>query len=160
ATYEPLLAHIAEQDDLHDVMNMMIGELNASHTGVSGGGRGRAGGGLAGDQTRSPDFGLAPSEGDYKVTHIYRHRPPDRVYVKTKDGDYAVAVDGAALKAGDNYGKHCTTGPATRLELTVNSKPGKDGAWTTKVTPVSANQFGNLQYQKWVDDRRELVNKI
>ena len=41
-TYEPLLDHVVDQEELQTVMMMMIGELNASHTGVSGGGRRRS----------------------------------------------------------------------------------------------------------------------
>ena len=37
-TYEPLLADVADTDELHNVIMQMIGELNASHTGISGGG--------------------------------------------------------------------------------------------------------------------------
>src|SRR5207248_10786793 len=61
--YEPLLTHVAEQDDLYDVVNMMIGELNASHTGISGGGRGRGRGAgeESGEQTRYPGFELEPA---------------------------------------------------------------------------------------------------
>ena len=36
ATYEPLLKYVGENDDVYDIANEMIGELNASHTGVSG----------------------------------------------------------------------------------------------------------------------------
>ena len=35
--YEPLLDYLVDQEELQTVMMMMIGELNASHTGVSGG---------------------------------------------------------------------------------------------------------------------------
>ena len=35
--YEPLLNYLVDEDELHTVMMMMIGQLNASHTGVSGG---------------------------------------------------------------------------------------------------------------------------
>ena len=37
-TYETLLPDIADTDELHNVVMQMIGELNASHTGISGGG--------------------------------------------------------------------------------------------------------------------------
>src|SRR5205814_1413414 len=33
--YESLLEHVGTQDDLYDVVNMLLGELNASHTGIS-----------------------------------------------------------------------------------------------------------------------------
>jgi tricorn protease len=158
--YEPLLDHVGEQDDLNDVINMMIGELNASHTGHAGGGRGRGQSGDAGDQTRHPGFDLEPSDGYFRVTHIYRNGPADKDYVKISVGDYILAIDGQELKATDNYWKHFTLAPGSRLEFTVNSKPAKEGAWTAKVTPVSGNQFSNLQYQRWVDERRAMVDKL
>ena len=52
ATYAPLLDNIADDEELHTVMMQMIGELNASHTGVSGG-RG-APGATPPPQTRYP----------------------------------------------------------------------------------------------------------
>src|SRR5947207_11356279 len=36
-TYGALLDHVVDEEELHTVMMMMIGQLNASHTGVSGG---------------------------------------------------------------------------------------------------------------------------
>jgi tricorn protease len=158
ATYEPLLAHVAEQDDLHDVVSMMIGELNASHTGISGGGRGERGEQAT---TRHPGFDLeADKSGYYKVVHVYKNGPADKDYVKINVGDYILAIDGQPVKVGDNYWKHYTTAPSGRLEFTVNSKPAKEGAWTTKVTPTSSFAVGNLQYAKWVADRRAAVDRL
>jgi tricorn protease len=162
-TYEPLLAHVGDQEDLHDVVNMMIGELNASHTGISGGGRGgrRGAGGDAGDQTRYPGFELAADEaGYYKVTHVYKNGPADKDYVKVNVGDFILAVDGQELKSGDNYWKLYTTAPGGKMEFLVNSKPAKEGAWKASVRPVSSQQYGTLQYERWVADRRKLVDKL
>jgi len=62
---------------------MMIGELNASHTGVAGGGSPET----ARQQTRFPGFDLQPDpSGFYKVTHIYRRGPADKDYVKINVG--------------------------------------------------------------------------
>ena len=36
AKYKPMLKYVGENQDLYDLCNEMIGELNASHTGVSG----------------------------------------------------------------------------------------------------------------------------
>jgi tricorn protease len=43
------------------------------------------------------------------------------------------------------------------MELTINSRPDSAGAWHTKVTPVSSTQQSTLQYEKWVDDRKQMV---
>jgi tricorn protease len=160
--YEPLLADVASQEELHDVISMMIGELNASHTGISAGGRGRGAGRDAGSaQTRYPGFDLeADASGYYKVTHVDKNGPADKDYVKVSAGDYLLAVDGQDLKAGDNYWKLFTSAPGTRLELLVNSKPAREGAWTTKVTPVGSSQHADLQYERWVAGRRDRVAKL
>jgi tricorn protease len=159
--YEPLLTHVGESEDLHDVVNMMIGELNASHTGISGGGgrgRGRGEGGEA-ESVRYPGVDLEPADGFWKVTHVYRRGPADKDYIKVKPGDYVLAIDGQDLTANDNvWQRLAAAGP--RMELTVNSRPAKDGSWTTKVTPASERNFSNLQYQKWVDERRAQVDKL
>jgi tricorn protease len=34
--YDPLLKYVGENQDVYNLANEMIGELNASHTGVSG----------------------------------------------------------------------------------------------------------------------------
>jgi tricorn protease len=155
--YEPLLEHVADQEELHNVVSQMIGELNASHTGISGG---TAEGGR-GEQTRFPGFELEPdASGFYKVTHVYKNGPADKDYVKINSGDFVLAVDGQDLKAGDNYWRQYTTAASSRLEFTVNNKPAKEGAWQTKVTPVSSTQYANLQYQRWVADRRAAVDRM
>jgi tricorn protease len=159
-TYEPLLAHVGTADDLHDVISMMIGELNASHTGISGGGRSR-GEAREGDQTRFPGFELEPdANGLYKVTHVYKNGPADKDYVKIDVGDFILAIDGQDLKAGDNYWKRYTSAPGGRMEFLINDKPVKEGAWTAKVRPVNAMQQGTLQYERWVADRRAMVDKL
>jgi tricorn protease len=157
--YEPLVPYAGDSEELHDIVSEMIGELNASHTGISGGRGGPGGEGQT--QTRHPGIDLEPdASGHYKVTHVYKHGPADKDYVKIKAGDYVLAIDGHDLKAGDNYWKYYTLAPANHFDLTVNSKPAKEGAWHVKIVPISAMQFGTLQYDKWVDDREALVDKL
>ncbi len=160
-TYEPLLAHVGDQEDLHDVISMMIGELNASHTGISPGGRGGRVRDGSSDQTRYPGFELeADSSGYYKVTHVYKDGPADKDYVRINVGDFILAIDGQPLKAGENYWKLYTLAPGQRMEFLVNNKPAREGAWTAKLRPVSAGQYADLQYERWVADRRKLVDRL
>jgi tricorn protease len=155
--YQPLLEHVADQEELHTVINQMIGELNASHTGISGGFGARESQAL----TRHPGFELAPDKsGYYKVTHVYKRGPADKDYVKIRKGDYVLAVDGEPLMAGDNYWRLYTAAPASKLEFTVNDKPAPEGAWKTRVRPIAAFQLGTLQYEKWVEERRALVDRL
>jgi tricorn protease len=157
ALYEPLLADVADTDELQTVILQMIGELNASHTGISGGGD------PARDQvqTRFPGFDIAPdASGYYKVTHVYKDGPADRDYIKIAAGSYILAVEGAPVKSGENYWKHYNLAPGRKIEFTVNAKPAAEGAWTIVIEPVNAGAYGTLQYRKWVEDRRQMVEKM
>jgi len=155
--YEPLLEYVADREELHNVVSQMIGELNASHTGISGGGEG----GRREVQTRYPGFEIEPdSSGYYKVTYIYKNGPADKDYVKIKVGDYILAIDDRELKAGDNYFKYFNVAAGRKFEFTVNSRPSLDGAWKTKVEPISGQAYSTLQYERWVAERKAMVDKL
>jgi len=93
------------------------------------------------------------------VSSLYKRGPADRDFVKLKTGDFVLAVDGLPLKAGENYWRHFGLAPGRKVELTVNSKPTLEGAWTTRIEPVNGQAFGTLQYEKWVEERRQIVDK-
>jgi tricorn protease len=157
-TYEPLLASIADPEELRAVLMQMIGELNASHTGVTGP-SGASGGEPV--QTRYPGFDLATdSSGFFRVGHIYKKGPADHDYVKLSKGDYILAINGRDLRTSDNYWRVFNLLPGRKFEFLVNSKPAKDGAWKVSLLPLSSSSFGNLQYEKWVDDHEEMVKKL
>jgi tricorn protease len=158
STYEPLLDYLVDEEELHTVMMMMIGELNASHTGVSGG---PADAERAPAQTRYPGFDLvADPSGCYRVGHVYKTGPADHDYLKIKEGDFIVALDERDLKTTDNYWKYFTVAAGKKFHFLVNSKPAREGAWEVTIEPIAAPAFGNLQYAKWVDDRREMVDRL
>ena len=35
-----------------------------------------------------------------------------------------------------------------------------DGAWTVSLEPLTALAYGNLQYDRWVEDRKQMVAKL
>ena len=156
--YEPLLEYVADQEEMHNLVSQMIGELNASHTGISA-----APGPEERDrivQTRYPGFEFE-NDGSpyYKVAYIYKDGPADKDYVRINPGDYIVAIDGHEVKAGDNYWKYLTAVRGEKIELTINSKPTTEGAWLTKVEPIGNAAYTTLQYQRWVRQRRDIVDK-
>ena len=154
--YEPLLDNLVDEDELHTIMMMMIGHLNASHTGVSGGPNP-----IRTDAvTRYPGFDLVgdPS-GFYKVGHIYKNGPADHDYLKISTGNFIVSVDDHELKTSENYWRYLTLAAGNKFHFLINDKPSKDGAWDVAVTPVAGPAFADLQYARWVDGRREMVTK-
>ncbi len=106
--YEPLLDYLVDTEELQSVMMMMIGHLNASHTGVSGGGQNPA----RTPQTRYPGFDLvADASGYYKVGHVYKDGPADRDHLKIADRPLrhpdrrSRAEDGRQLLAAPHAGR-------------------------------------------------------
>jgi tricorn protease len=160
--YESLLEHVADNEELHNVIMEMIGELNASHTGITGGG------GLPGEappqlpmRTSDPGFSLEPdASGYYKIAAIYHHGPVDHEYFKIAPGNFLMAVNGVEVKTRDNYWKLFNIAPGRKLDLLVNSKPTMDGAWNIAIDPLSAIAQGNLEYNLWVETRKKMVDKL
>ncbi len=158
-TYESLLPHVADTDEFHVLIMDMIGKLNSSHTGISGGS-------LPGQprpermQTRYPGFDLEPDpSGYYKVSYIYHKGPADHDYVKLHVGDLILAVNGKELKTSDNYWQDFNVLTGRKFEFTVNSKPETQGSWTVSLEPLSAREQDNLQYERWVDSHKAIVDK-
>ena len=160
--YESLLPHVADTEELHNVIMEMIGEMNASHTGISGGGN------LPGEppaperiQTRNPGFQMvADSSGYYKVGSITPKGPADFEYVKLAPGNFILAVNEKPLKTTDNYWELFNVLPGRKLEFLVNSKPSADGAWTVSLEPLSAAALSNLEYDNWVAEHKRMVEKL
>jgi len=140
----------------------MIGDINASHTGISAGGRipGRT------DpeenvETRYPGFDMEPdASGYYKVAYIYKKGPADHDYVKLAPGNYILAVNDKELKTSENYWRLFNILPGRKFEFLVNSKPSTDGAWTVSLEPLNSTAQGNLDYDRWVADRKAMVEKL
>ena len=157
-TYASLLDYLADEEELHTVMMMMIGQLNSSHTGVSGGPSDTE---TSPAQTRYPGFDVtADASGYYKVGRLYKAGPADHDYLKIKEGDFIIAVDGHDLKTTDNYWQYFTLASGSKFHFLINDKPAKDGAWDVAIEPIAGNLQGDLQYARWVEDRREMVTKL
>jgi tricorn protease len=159
--YEAMLPYIADTEELHNLIMEMIGDMNASHTGISGGTR------LPGQTaeerivTRHPGFEIEPdASGYFKVSYIYRKGPADHDYVKIAPGNFILAVNGKELKTSENYWKLFNILPGRKFEFLVNSRPSNDGAWTIDLEPLTGAALGNLQYDRWVEDRKQMVAKL
>jgi tricorn protease len=154
--YEPLLENLVDVDELHTLMMMMIGHLNASHTGVSGGPNPMRNA----VQTRYPGFDVvADASGYYKVGHIYKNGPADHDYLEIQPGHFIIAIDDHELKTSENYWRYFTIAAGNKFHFLVNGKPARDGAWDVAITPAAGGAFGDLQYARWVDERREMVTR-
>jgi tricorn protease len=161
AKYEPLVAHVGDRQELLNIINEMIGELNASHTGAAPGGGGPSGG-RDGASTGYLGLDLTADEkaGRYRVTHVYAEGPADKDWVKVSVGDYLLAINGKPVKVGDEYWALLNYRLNRKVEVTFNSKPVDQGAWKTRIAPIMQGAQNQLRYERWVKDRRAMVDKL
>ncbi|HSK10045.1 MAG TPA: S41 family peptidase [Vicinamibacterales bacterium] len=155
AGYEPLLEYVGENDDVYDLVNEMIGELNASHTGVSGPPSRQI---PPAYTTRLPGFELEPANGAYRISHVYRNGPADKEWLGLKVGDYVVAIDGRPVKAGDNYWQPLNHALNEYVTFTVAPTPAADkSARDVRIRTVTS--LAAVKYEEWVDRNRAFVDK-
>jgi len=159
AKYRPLVDFVGDRQELLNILNEMIGELNASHTGAAPPPRGPGGGGVS---TSHLGIELEPdmAAGRYRVTHVYEDGPADKDWVRVKAGDYLLAIDGRPVKAGDNYWQLMNTRLNRKVNVTFNSKPTEEGAWNSRIEAISTTAYSQLRYERWVKDRRKKVDEL
>jgi tricorn protease len=158
AKYRPLVEFVGDRQELLNIINEMIGELNASHTGAApppGGGAGGVSTGYLGIELEAD-----PSAGRYKVIHVYEDGPADKDWVKVSTGDYLIAINGKPIKAGDNYWQLLNNRLNRKSEITFNNKPSEEGAWTTRIETIAQGAHNQLRYERWVNDNRKKVDEL
>ena len=159
AKYEPLVKDVGDRQELLNIINEMIGELNASHTGAAPPPRGAGGGGVS---TAHLGLELQPdtTAGRYRVAYVYEGGPADKDWVKVKVGDYLIAIGGTQVKAGDEYWQLLNDRLNRKLEVTFSDKPGGEGAWKTRIEAITGGAYSNLRYERWVKERRQKVDEL
>ena len=158
AKYRPLVDYVGDRQELLNIINEMIGELNASHTGAApppGGNRG-------GVSTGNLGIELEPDKaaGRYRVAYIYEDGPADKDWVKVKVGDYLLAIDGKQVKAGDEYWELLNNRLNRKVNVTFNDKATDDGAWTTRIETINTGAYSQLRYERWVNEHRKKVDEL
>ncbi len=158
--YRAYIPYLSSRAELNWVLSQMVGELCVSHTYIGGGDYG------PGATPPSPVFtGLLGADlvadkaaGVYKLARIYGptdinlnlNGPLVRPDIAVKEGDYLLAINGIALKAGDDYFKLLQTTAGKKIKVTVNAKPVTDGAKTYEVDPLRSDT--QLRYFRWIQD--------
>ncbi len=153
--YEPLLPWVGMNQDVNDLANEMIGELNASHTGVSGGPR----------EYEAPDtyrttylgFEMEPDGNALEVSHIYREGPADKEWINLDVGDYVLAINGQEVDASVNYWQILNHTLNDYVTVRVASTPRGNDARNIRIRTVGS--LRNIQYQEWVKSRRKMVEE-
>jgi len=145
--YSKRVASASTPDEFRRLMNLMIGELNASHTGANPPrgfivpATGRIG-------VRF-DRAAYEKDGTLKVSEVIPLSPAD--VAKIKAGDVITAVDRRPVVNIDELLEH-RTGKRTIITLA----PGRD----VIVQPISSGDEKELTYRAWVNANRDYVDLV
>ncbi len=152
--YEPFLDAVDTRDEFAELLNMMVGELETSHSEVK-----PASGGPESPQT--PRLGF---------TFDYRHagpgirvgKVPDAApgsYDKTRinPGDYILQIDGRDVSLNERYYDAVNRKDGRDLMLLVNDKPEKKDARHVKYKALSQTEWLELNREARTEALRKHV---
>jgi len=155
-TYEPLIAGARNIDEARRLMSLMVGELNASHLGVTGAS------GFA--PTPIGKLGLRfdrieyERDGRLKITEIISLSPAD-IVKNIKVGDYLLSVDGVRIDGTKNLDELLENKVGKRVEIEVSSNATGADKKGVVVKPVTTGAEKNLLYRQWVESNRAYVER-
>ncbi len=153
--YEPLVAGTSTPEELRRILSLMVGELNSSHSGVSG---------SSPLQTATGRLGLYfdrdafENNGKFKITEVIPLSAADlagNIHV----GDYLTALDDQPLNSNSNLDQLLENKIGRRVALTIGSASGTNPHKIT-VRPVNQATEKGLLYRAWVQQQRDYVSKI
>jgi len=157
ARFRPYAAGARTPDELRRIINLMIGELNASHSGINRPWRGPG----ATPTDRVGDLGLRFDRAAYEAGRGLIVREivtlgPAAVEQGIKVGDRLLAVNDVPIVADTNLDALLEHQVGDRIRVTVS---GPTGRRDVTLRPVSTAVAGGLLYRQWVASRRALVDR-
>lgn len=154
ARYAPIVNAAQTADEMRRALTLMIGELNASHTGVGGpSSQPPSTGRLGADFERA----AAERDGALRIAALLPGGPL-ALAGGVNVGDFVIEVDGqAAQRANLDSLLSFTTG--RRVTLRVAATADGRNAREVRVQPISTGAEKGLRYEAWVEERRAYVAK-
>jgi tricorn protease len=154
--YRDKVDYVTVRPDFNYLMAELLGELNSSHTGFSGG--------VSRPVRETAYLGIwhddAYAGPGIKVKTVLQRSPAEHEESRLQPGDYILSIDGQEVQADSTYDKALTEKAGRTVTLIVNSKPEKMGARTVKIKPIGGGEWRGLLYEKWLDERRAAVEKV
>jgi tricorn protease len=155
--YESLIAGARTPDEMRRLLQLMVGELNASHLGA----------GAPGNTTQvtTGRLGLRFDRREYEASGRLRVSEvialsPAAITGNIKVGEFLLAVDGRAIDGRTNLDELLSYKTGRRVALSIASSAGGADKREVVVRPVNGATERALLYRQWVDRNREYVSKI
>jgi C-terminal processing protease CtpA/Prc len=155
--YAPLAAGARTPDELRRIISQMLGELNASHSGIA----------APGNTAQAPAIGRLgvrfdrsefEDKGALRITQVIPLTPA--AITNIKPGEYLISIDGSAIGARTNLDELLAYKIGKRVVVSVAASA--DGAQKRDVIvrPINGGTERNLVYRKWIEDNRAYVARI
>ncbi len=156
ARYEPLLDGVGTKDEFAVLLNMMIGELEASHSEVGPGPKT-----FAGPTTYNLGvyFDYTYEGPGIRVRDVPKRAPGSYEATRIKPGEYIVAVDGKDVTLDENLFTVLNDKGDRDFVLLVNSKPGREGARTVKYKALTQAEWSDIHYRNRIELAQKTVEK-
>ena len=157
AKYAALVPHVAMKEDLYALVSLMLGELNASHLGISGE--------LPVPQEYTADLGLlfddTYSGPGLKVAEVLARGPADRRGLGIKPGDIVLSIDRVDLTPRANLSQLLNNKAGEGVRLDVTGDP-RDPLATRRVevVAITRDRAAELMYDRWVARNAAAVDKL
>lgn len=155
ARYAPVVEAARTPEEMRRALTLMIGELNASHTGVGGpASQPPSTGRLGLDFDRS----VAERDGSLRVTAVLPGGPA-ALAGGINVGDYLVAVDAVPTQRR-SLDSLLSFSTGRRVALRVSASADGRNARDVMVQPISTGSEKGLRYDAWVEERRAYVARV
>lgn len=154
--YEPLLDAVETREEFATLLQMMVGELEASHSEVS-----PAPGGNTSPVTPHLGFTFDYSyEGPgIKVGKVPQGAPGSYPQTRIREGEYVLAINGQDVTLDENLWKLINDKQEREFEFLVNSRPSKDGARVVKYRVLSSGEWSDLMYRNRIERLRKYTDE-
>jgi tricorn protease len=139
-------------EDLATVMNLMLGEVNASHMGFYPASLFGSNGGV---ETGLLGVELDPVDDGVRVARVVPDSPADRTFSQLQAGDVILSVNGTSVAEAGNIYALLNGTAGERTLLRVRNDDGEQR--TVRIRPT--DDLDDLLYREWVEDRRALTEE-
>ncbi len=152
----PLVAHTATREDLYALVSLMLGELNASHLGISGK--------MPTPDEWTADLGLIFDDTyrgpGLKITEVLKRGPADKRGMNIKPGDIVLSIDRTELTNNVNVSRLLNNKIGEGVQLEIASDP-RDAKTKRRIEIVAASRtrISQLMYERWVQQNADAVAK-
>ena len=154
-TYAPLVATAATPAALYRLLNLMVGELDASHSGARPPQQGNPVTGRLGLMFDRAEY---ERHGRFRIDAVLPLSPAD-VAGDIKRGDYLLAIDGEPLDAGSNLAERLSHRIGDKVNLRIADHAGDAKGREVAVKPIDSRQLSALAYDHWTALNRAYVLK-